>query len=96
MQVRSLGWKDPWRRAWKPTPVFLPGAFHGQRSLEGYSSWCCKEWDATEATSHARMQGKLVHLKCTVQEKEHADGGRKLGQTGCLGQYGVSTTAWGQ
>jgi len=23
--VRSLGWKDPWRRAWQPTPVFLPG-----------------------------------------------------------------------
>ena len=28
----------PWRRAWQPTPVFLPGEFHGQRSLAGYSS----------------------------------------------------------
>ena len=28
-----------WRRAWKPTPVFLPGESHGQRSLVGYSSW---------------------------------------------------------
>ena len=27
----------PWRRAWQPTPVFLPGEVHGQRSLEGYS-----------------------------------------------------------
>ena len=27
----------PWRRAWQPTPVFLPGESHGQRSLEGYS-----------------------------------------------------------
>ena len=27
----------PWRRAWQPTPVFLPGASYGQRSLEGYS-----------------------------------------------------------
>ena len=27
-------WKIPWRRAWKPTPVFLPGEFHGQRSLQ--------------------------------------------------------------
>ena len=26
-----------WRRTWKPTPVFLPGEFHGQRSLVGYS-----------------------------------------------------------
>ena len=29
--------KIPWRRAWKPTPVFLPGESHGQRSLAGYS-----------------------------------------------------------
>ena len=30
--------KIPWRMAWQPTPVFLPGQFHGQKSLEGYSS----------------------------------------------------------
>ena len=34
-QVRFLGWEDPWRRKWQTTPVFLPGEFHGQRSLEG-------------------------------------------------------------
>ena len=28
-----------WRRKWLPTPVFLPGKFHGQRSLVGYSPW---------------------------------------------------------
>ena len=28
-----------WRRGWQPTPVFLPGEFHGQRSLVGYSPW---------------------------------------------------------
>jgi len=28
-----------WRRKWQPTPVFLPGEFHGQRSLVGYSPW---------------------------------------------------------
>ena len=27
----------PWRREWQPTPEFLPGEFHGHRSLEGYS-----------------------------------------------------------
>ena len=32
--------KIPWRRAWQPTPVFLPGEFCGQRSLVGYSPWC--------------------------------------------------------
>ena len=37
-----------WRRKWQPTPVFLPGEFHGQRSLEGYSPWGRKESDMTE------------------------------------------------
>jgi len=31
--------KIPWRRAWQPTIVFLPGESHGQRSLVGYSPW---------------------------------------------------------
>ena len=38
----------PWRREWQPTPVFLPGEFHGQRSLAGYSPWGCKELDTIE------------------------------------------------
>ena len=46
--------KFPWRRAWQPTPVFLPGESHGQRSLEGYSPQGHKESDTTEATQHAR------------------------------------------
>ena len=35
----------PWRRKWQPTPVFLPGESHGQRSLVGYSPWGRKESD---------------------------------------------------
>jgi len=42
--------KIPWRREWQPTPVFLPGESHGQRSLAGYSPWSCTELDTTEAT----------------------------------------------
>ena len=42
--------KLPWRRKWLPTPVFLPGEFHGQRSLVGYSAWGYKESDTTEVT----------------------------------------------
>ena len=38
-------WKIPWRRAWQPTPLFLPGESPGQRSLAGYSPWGCKELD---------------------------------------------------
>ena len=39
---------------WQLTPVFLPGKFHGQRSLAGYSTWGRKESDVIEATEHAR------------------------------------------
>ena len=38
----------PWRRDRLPTPVFVPGEFHGQRSLVGYSRWSRKESDTTE------------------------------------------------
>ena len=44
-----------------PTPVFLPGESHGQRSLEGYSPQGHKESDMTEATQHACMQS-IVHM----------------------------------
>ena len=44
--------KISWRRAWQPTPIFLPGESHGQRSLGDYSPWGGKESDTTEATEH--------------------------------------------
>ena len=47
--------KIPWRRAWQPTPVFLPGESHGHRSLAGYSPWGSKESDLTEATNHGKL-----------------------------------------
>ena len=66
--VGSLGWKIPWRRAWQPTPVFLPGESHGLRSLEGYSPWCRKEWDMTEQLS--TTQHRYSQLKKKKEEKE--------------------------
>ena len=45
-------WKIPWRRAWQPTPVFLPGESHGHRGLVGYSLENCKESDTTDVTQH--------------------------------------------
>ena len=45
--------KIPWRRAWQPTPVLLPGESHRQRSLGGYSH---KESDMAKATWHAHIQ----------------------------------------
>ena len=46
--IPPLGQEDPLRREWLPTPVFLPGESHGQRSLVGYSPWGLKESDRTE------------------------------------------------
>ena len=40
--------KIPWRREWQPTPVCLPGEFHGLRNLVVYSPWGHEEWDTTE------------------------------------------------
>ena len=45
----------PWRRAWQPTAVFLPGESHEQRSLAGYSPQGQKELDTTEANEHVCM-----------------------------------------
>ena len=38
-----------------PTPVFLPGEFHGQRSLVGYNPWGYKESNMTERLTHIHM-----------------------------------------
>ena len=57
--------KVPWKRAWQPTPVSLPGESHGQRSLAGCSPWGQKESDTIEATQQARRRYRL-------QENEHA------------------------
>ena len=61
--LRTLGWEDPWKKAWQPTPVFLPGEFPGQRSPVGCSPWSCKESDMTE-----RLSTKWFHRSmCTHQ-----------------------------
>ena len=52
--------KSPWRKAWQPTLVFLPGESHGQRSLAGYSPWCCNETDTTWRLNH-HHQKKLCN-----------------------------------
>jgi len=46
------GWgRFPWRRKRQPTPVFMPGQSHGQRSFVGYSPWGRKESDTSERLS---------------------------------------------
>ena len=56
--------KTLWRREWQPTPLFLPGEFHGQRSLAGYSSWGRRELDTTGW--HSTPQEHKLCLSNTV------------------------------
>ena len=48
--------KIPWRRKWQLTPAFLPGKFHGQRGLVGYSPWGCEEPDTNEHSQHTAQE----------------------------------------
>ena len=56
--------KNPWRRAWQPTPVFLPRESHGQRSMVGYSPQGVTESNTTEMTQYVAQQ--LVNDVVTV------------------------------
>ena len=68
--------KIPWNRKWQPTPVFLPGESHGQKSLSGYSPRGRKESDTAEWLSMAQLEtqqfsnlpatGPLVQVKTKV------------------------------
>ena len=51
MQVPSLGWEDPLKNEMAPTPVFLPGESHGQKSLMAYSPKGQKKLDLAERLS---------------------------------------------
>ena len=62
MQVQPLDGKITWSRKRQPTPVFLSGKSHGQRSLAGYGPWGHKESNATEHT-HIYMNESYKHVK---------------------------------
>ena len=54
--------RSPREGDWLPTPVFLPGESHGQRSLVGCSPWGCKESDTTEQLTLSRSTSQHVHI----------------------------------
>ena len=60
----------PWRRVWQPTPVFLSGESHGQRSLAGYSPWGHKELDMTK---QLRTRVSLVWVVQTGHTEQLGD-----------------------
>ena len=69
--------KIPWRREWLPTPLFLPGEFHGQRSLAGHSPWGHKalgttEWLTLSLSNRKRRNCSVVYNPCRHPWLEHA------------------------
>ena len=63
-EVGSVPGKMPWRRKWQPTPVFLPGKFHGQKSLAGCSPWDHKESDiAGQLSMHMHTSAPTVECR---------------------------------
>ena len=52
--------KIPWRRKWQPTPVSLPGEFHGLRSLVGYSPWCRKSRTQLRTTPPLLFKNRML------------------------------------
>ena len=67
--------KISWMRLWQPNPVFLPGESQGQRSLEGYSPWGCKELDTIERltlSSFAFIVIPHVPLQLCWRDNEHS------------------------
>ena len=55
----------PWRRKWQPTPIFLPGKSHGQRSLAGYSPWGC-EREGQDLLTKQQQYGFQMHYNLVV------------------------------
>jgi len=62
--------KIPWRRKWQPTPVFLPGKSHGERSLVGYSEWGPKEADMT---GQPNLKKKKKERKYRIRLRDNSD-----------------------
>ena len=69
-QVRSLSWEGALEKEWLPTPVFLSGESHGQRSLVSYSLWSFKESDRTEQLTSSLATCLQVHVTFWCTEVE--------------------------
>ena len=92
-KIILYGWTTNWhlpralRRQWQPTPVLLPGKFHGRRSLVGCSPWGPYELDTTECLHfHFSLscigEGNGNPLQCSCL-KNPRDGGAWVPGAAC-------------
>ena len=91
-QVQSLGWEDPWRRKWQPTPVLLPGEFHWQRSRAGYSPWDLKESHRLATKFHFHFQWSVILTFFESDQKCHQPDVEAMPHPNPLNWYRV--TVW--
>ena len=81
------GRKIPWRRKRPPTPVVLPGKFHGQKSLVGYSPWVCRVRHLhVSLHGHPNVRGSSVLIRgkeITLLIPERREKGSYDRPTGC-------------
>ena len=61
----------PWGRKWNPTPVFLSGKSHAQRSLVVYSPWDRKESDTSEHSTDFERQHNALNIRQRREERYH-------------------------
>ena len=82
--------KIPWKRAWQPTPVFLPGESHGQSSLVGYSLWGRKALRMTEQLNTAQLvcQELCRRVDTQTQQDRPASWILELGEGEVSNKYG--------
>ena len=76
--------KIPWRRKWQPTPVFLPGNSHGQRSLAGYSPRGHEDSSMTSDWAHVHMRDQ----RCSLWARRGGDSFFKEAGEGTFGLWG--------
>ena len=85
-----------WRKAWQPTPVFLPGKSHGQRSLAATVHQITGS-DMTEVTKHAwmqRRQGKLYQTSVSLNHQKIRKMVQSLSDVLCSVTSAVSNSLW--
>ena len=81
--------KIPWRREQFPTPVFLPGEFHSQRSLVGCNTWDCKELDTTDQLTLSLLH--FPNISLLVSKLVSTDFSINLGLTNKHDHIGLSS-----
>ncbi|XP_055285728.1 phosphatidylinositol 4-phosphate 5-kinase type-1 gamma isoform X7 [Moschus berezovskii] len=85
-EIDTWVWKMPWRRKWHPTPVFLPGKSHGQRSLWAAVHGVPRESDTTEQINNNNTEQQALkqawHLGSAPERVAKASGPSAVGM--CL------------